>query len=302
MTPDVLDAALSAAGRGWRVFPLRPGGKRPAGHPEDDCPGTGRCARGHLKPERRATTDRRLIVGCWSARPYNVGIATGPSGLVVIDLDTPKHAADRPPEEWKGMPDGMAVFSALCERAGQAVPTTHTVRTGRGGRHLYFTAPPGVRLGSTAGALGWKIDTRAWGGCVVAAGCTVNGRPYRVEDPREPVPLPGWLLDALKPPPAPAGPLRLSALRDASRVARVALERETAAVAAAAEGERERQLFLSARAVGRFVAWGDIPRHEVEAAFQGAGESAGLKPYECRSTLRSVLNWCIRTARPRETA
>ncbi|MFV2119635.1 DNA primase, partial [Streptomyces sp. Act-28] len=57
-----------------------------------------------------------------------------------------------------------------------------------------------------------------------------------------------------------------------------------------------------ARAVGRFVAWGDIPRHVAEEAFQEAGEAAGLPPAECRATIRSALDWSIRTARPREAA
>ncbi|WP_406494674.1 hypothetical protein [Streptomyces sp. NBC_01604] len=42
-----------------------------------------------------------------------------------------------------------------------------------------------------------------------------------------------------------------------------------------------------------FVAWGDLPRHVVEQALQEAGETAGLSASECRSTLRSALNWSI---------
>ncbi|QKV94008.1 bifunctional DNA primase/polymerase [Streptomyces sp. NA02950] len=292
----LLRAALDSAERGWHVHPLRPGGKAPALHGEESCPRTGECAAGHRKWEQRATLDTDRIHAAWGARPFNVGIATGPSGLIVVDLDMPK------PEDGADTPSGVTSFKALCERAGQAAPTTHTVRTPSGGRHLYFTAPPGVRLPSSKGTLAKKIDTRAWGGNVVAAGSTTRDGTYETVEATAPVPLPAWLLDALKPAPRPAGPLRLAAPRNSTRLAQVALERETAAVAAATEGGREQQLFLSARAIGRFVAWGDIPRHEVEAAFQAAGESVGLKPSECRSTLRSVLNWCLRTARPRETA
>jgi hypothetical protein len=48
------------------------------------------------------------------------------------------------------------------------------------------------------------------------------------------------------------------------------------------------------------VAWGDIPRHVVEEAIQGAGEATGLRPAECRTTIRSALDWVIAHATPRE--
>ncbi|MGA5893924.1 AAA family ATPase [Streptomyces venetus] len=67
-----------------------------ARHPERACPRTGRCADGHRTPEERATTDPELIHAAWAHRPYNVGIAIGPAGLLVVDLDVPK------PEEPKG--------------------------------------------------------------------------------------------------------------------------------------------------------------------------------------------------------
>lgn len=89
----LLTAALDAAERGWHVFPLRPGDKRPALHGESVCPGIGDCAGGHRKWEDRATTDPDRIRRAWAHGAFNVGIATGPSGLVVIDLDMPKGGA-----------------------------------------------------------------------------------------------------------------------------------------------------------------------------------------------------------------
>ncbi|MEV8225024.1 bifunctional DNA primase/polymerase [Streptomyces sp. NPDC079167] len=291
----LLSAALEAAARGWAVFPLRPGGKPPALHGETACPRTGDCATGHRKWEQRATTDPDRIHRAWSASRFNIGIATGPSGLVVVDLDMPK------PNSSTDTPGGVTTFEALCERAEQAVPATYRVRTASGGQHLYFTAPDSIRLGNTAGSLAPSIDTRAWGGYVVAPGSTVNGRAYEVIDPAPVAPLPEWLLDLLKPVERPTGPLRLSVPKRGNRAAETALERETALVAGTAEGGREAQLFKSARKVARFVGWGDLTRHEVEEAFQRAGEAAGLPASQCRSTLRSVLNWSLRTCRPRET-
>ncbi|MDJ1138502.1 bifunctional DNA primase/polymerase [Streptomyces iconiensis] len=295
MNTDLLNAALAAAERGWPVFPLRPGGKRPAGHSQDRCPHSGRCANGHLTPEQRATTDAELIRAAWTARPYNVGLATGPAGLLVVDLDTLK------PTDEEGAPDGATAFLALCERAGQPLPRTRRVRTPSGGQHLYFLAPSGARLKSSAQRLAKRIDTRAWGGYVVAPGSTTPTGTYQVTDPGPVAELPAWLA-ALLVDRRPAAPAVITPAGDASRVARVALERETARITAAGEGTREHTLFTAARAMGRFVAWGDIPRHVVETAFQAGGETAGLSPAECRSTLRSALNWSIRTARPRETA
>ncbi|MGW3761062.1 bifunctional DNA primase/polymerase [Streptomyces sp. NPDC005131] len=292
----LLCAALQAADRGWYVHPLRPGGKAPALHGEEHCTGAGACAAGHQKWELRATLDADRIRGAWAVRPFNVGLAPGPSGLVVVDLDMPK------PEDDADTPSGVDSFKALCERAGQAVPSTYRVRTPSGGMHLYFTAPTAIQLPSSKGKLAKRIDTRAWGGNVVAPGSTVNGQAYEVIDPAPVAELPAWLLAVLAPGPQSGQPVRIHVPRCGNRAAEVALERETVAVSAAPEGDRNEQLLRSARAVGRFVAWGDLPRHEVEQAFQVAGESAGLSAAECRSTVRSALNWSIRTCRPRETA
>ncbi|MGI5427920.1 bifunctional DNA primase/polymerase [Streptomyces sp. CA-179760] len=294
----LLASALTAAHRGWPVIPLHPYAKRPAGHPERACPGTGRCARGHRKPEQRATTNPELIHATWATRPYNVGIATGPAGLLVVDLDVCK------PEEPKGAPDGATSLKALCERTGQALPTTHRVRTARGGEHLYFTAPAGVRLKNSANRLGPHIDTRAWGGYVVAPGSTTPDGAYEVTDDAPVAPLPGWLAALLTEQGKPAT-VELAPVRDGTRAAQVALERECAVIAGAVEGGpngRNNTLHKSACKVARFVAWGHLPRHVAEQAIQAAGEATGLPPTECRTTIRSAMDWVIAHATPRQAA
>ncbi|AZM77212.1 DNA primase [Streptomyces sp. KPB2] len=292
----LLSAALNAAARGWHVFPLRPGTKRPALHGGTACRGTGPCARGHLKWEDRATIDPDRIRAAWSRAPYNVGVATGPSGLVVIDLDVPKDNSNG------DAPCGAATFAALCERAGHAVPDTYRTRTASGGQHLYFAAPSWTRLANTAGTVAASVDTRAWGGYVVAAGSTLPTGTYEALCAPETAALPGWLLSILQPAPArPAGPLRLPAV-NGSRAAVAALNAECANVTAAPEGLRNVTLNRSAFKVGRFVAWGDLPRQVAEDAFQAAGEAVGLTAAECRATIRSALDSSLRTARPREAA
>ncbi|WP_432155966.1 bifunctional DNA primase/polymerase [Streptomyces sp. bgisy153] len=283
----LLRAALDAAERGWHVFPLRPGTKRPALHGEASCPRTGPCAAGHRKWEQRATTDPDRIHATWTRAPYNVGIATGPSRLVVIDLDVPKDKGS------SDAPSGAATFAALCERAGHTVPATYRTRTASSGTHLYFTAPPGPRLTNTAGTIGELVDTRAWGGYVVAAGSTTPAGAYEALCGPEAAGLPRWLHTILQPAHKPSQAPSMAVAGQSRRYADVALANESRNVASAQRGAREAALFRAARALGRFVAWGDLPRSVVEQALQEAGETAGLTAAECRSTLRSALNWSI---------
>ncbi|MFJ9648145.1 bifunctional DNA primase/polymerase [Streptomyces sp. NPDC101206] len=294
--PLLLDAALAVAGRGWPIFPLRPGAKNPALHRDDRCPRTGACVGGHVKWEQRATTDPAVIARCWSHKPYNIGLATGPAGLVVVDLDMPK------PNSSQDAPCGADNLLALCERAGQAVPATLAVRTPSGGTHLYFNAPDGTRLGNTAGKLASLIDTRAHGGYVVAPGSTTAAGMYEVTDPSPVVELPAWLLSLLRPPAPRPIRLRMPAPARAGSAARAALQAECDAVRQAPPQQANNTLNRSAFKVGRFVAWGDLPRQEVEEAFQAAGEERGLTVAECRATIRSALDSSARTVRARETA
>ncbi|MER7988439.1 bifunctional DNA primase/polymerase [Streptomyces noursei] len=291
--PDLMAVALAAASRGWPVFPLRPGDKRPAGHAEARCPGTGRCADGHRTPEQRATTDHTAIEQCWQAQPYNIGIATGPAGLVVIDLDLPKDGDDAPPPEWAGLADGLDVFAALCERAGQRMPTeTYTVRTGRGGLHLYFAAPAEKQLRGSAGRLGWKVDTRAWGGYVVAAGSSVHGRPYEVVHEAPPMPLPTWLCDLLTPPPAPkpvSAPTLRSRIGRTERYAAAALNGELAKVEAAPSGSQNVTLYNAAYALGRLIAAGTLTEQDVTAHLTEAGLAKGLAPARVAASIRDGI-------------
>ncbi|MGW6263233.1 bifunctional DNA primase/polymerase [Streptomyces sp. NPDC055085] len=280
--------ALDAGHRGWHLIPLRPNDKRPAGHSEQLCPGTGRCAGGHLKPEQRATTDTELITTAWTQQPYNIGIAAGPSGLLVIDLDMVK------PSEPEGTPDGAASLQALCERAGQTLPATYQVRTPSGGQHLYFTPPPGVRLGNTANRLGHHIDTRGWGGYVVAPASTTPEGSYSLCDDRPPVPLPDWLCEALTKPQRAVRSASAPVTTSAVGYAAAALRSEVSNVATAGDGTRNAVLLRAARALGRLIASGDLDRSEVEEALSRAasGNATQAQRYY-DDVIQRGLDWSI---------
>jgi len=280
-------AALAAAERGWPVFPVRPNAKRPAfpDHVEARCTRRDpRCRTGHQGWEPRATTDPARIRRAWSLAPFNVGIATGPAGLIVIDLDTPKPDDAGPPPEWRmdGVGAGEDVLRVLAGRAGEPVPYgTRMVRTGRGGRHLYFTPPPGLRLANTAKKLGWLIDTRAHGGYVLAAGSVVAHRPYTALNDLPAAPLPPWLADALTPAGAePTGPTRpvqellASAQRRGGYVG-AALRGEAERVINAGTG-RNHALNAAAYCLGRLVGAGVLAREDAEQTLTAAAVAAGL--------------------------
>ncbi|MEW1930235.1 bifunctional DNA primase/polymerase [Streptomyces sp. NPDC088360] len=292
--------AMEAVRRGWPVFPLRPGEKRPAGHAERLCPGIGRCTGGHRKPEQRATTDADLVTAAWMSQPFNIGIATGPSGLLVVDLDVLK------PDEPKGAPDGAESLLALCERAGQTLPATYQVRTPSGGHHLYFTQSAGVRLHSTAGRLGKHIDTRGWGGYVVAPGSTTPQGAYTVTDDAPVAPLPGWLGEALTQPRTPARSDAVAGSQVAGSgrgYAAAALRNETDAVATAPDGQRNAVLLRAARALGRLVASGDLPRGEVEEALSRAVAGNATQPQRYYDdVIARGLEWSIAHNPQRRTA
>lgn len=135
---ELTDAALSYAARGWRVFPVRQGGKEPATeHGVKD-----------------ATTNTMQIKSWWAYLPYNIGIATGPeSGIFVIDVD-PRNGG-----KWRPSPE----------------EETLTVRTGGGGWHYYYQWPEGAAKLRSRRDVG--IDVKGAGGYVVAPPSVTTG-PY----------------------------------------------------------------------------------------------------------------------------
>jgi hypothetical protein len=271
---QLLTDALAAAEAGWHVFPLRPNDKRPA---INDW-------------EARATTDRRAITNCWAAGAFNIGIACGPSHLVVVDLDVLKRGR-AVPRAWakSGVREGRQVLDVLADDAFKRRSlATFAVTTGSGGTHLYFTAPSGEQLRNSAGRIGWLIDTRANGGYVVAAGSTVAGRPYRIAEKVPSAPLPEWIATALRP--AVGAPARaVTRIGEHSRYAAAALRNELDRVLAAEPGTRNHTLNASAFSLGQLVASGMLSEELTTAALHLAAAAIGLPDHETTATVRSGL-------------
>lgn len=162
-----LEHAKRLAARGFRVFPLVPGEKRPA------FPGW----------QELASDDPSVVSAWWSENPdFNVGIATG-RDLVVLDVDV------------KNGRNGAAALELL-DLIG--LPGSFRVRTPSGGTHVYLKHDEAignaVELSDYPG-----IDIRGEGGLVVAPGSTVGGVEYVAVAPDATVEaLPDWLAPSLR--------------------------------------------------------------------------------------------------------
>jgi len=124
---------------------------------------------------KKAATEETTIRRWWKRWPdANIGIACGPSGLCVIDLDQ------------KNGKDGRAELDKL-ETIHGRLPDTLKVRTPTGGWHLYFR---GTTRDCT---LGTGIDIKSATGLVVAPESrTADGR-YTLSNTEPIAVLPRWL-------------------------------------------------------------------------------------------------------------
>jgi hypothetical protein len=160
----------AALARGLAVFPIPPG-------------------------QRKAPPGWQIRASADPSQPWptgsNIGVGCRASGVVVLDLDC------------KNGVDGIAALERLRIEQGGQWPETFTVATAHGGRHLYFTAPPGHVVINTIGRIGPGIDVRApgrtSGGYVVGPGSVVDGRAYVIDTDLPIASLPGWLLRLLRP-------------------------------------------------------------------------------------------------------
>lgn len=151
-------AALAFAAAGIPVFPCQVNGKKPLpdSHGFED-----------------ATTDTATIDAWWAAADYNVAFEPERAGWAIVDIDGPDGE-----KNWQQFPNR---------------PATYTVRTPRGGFHLYFEGS----LPASASKLAPKVDTRGRVSYVLAPPSIVDGKPYTVASDVDIAPLPAWIGEAL---------------------------------------------------------------------------------------------------------
>ena len=297
------DAALAYASRGIAVLPLhypitRPQVARPvpAGQPlgrpgwstgcscgDPGCGQPGKHPLAALVPHglTQATSNRARVLAWWTRFPQaNIGLVCG-HGFDVLDLDGP---------------DALTAIRRFADRHDLDLPAGGpVVRTGRtqAGWH-YYLAPAG--LARRTGVLD-RVDYQAGGAYVVAPPSRhATGRPYRwVRDLDHPLPpLPGRLQAELERPPAPPAAPALAGIPPAGgpgpAYARAALTAELTRVATAPLGQRNQQLWESARNLFNFVAAGTLDHAEVERGLLQAAEHNGLLGEEPRQTQRTIAS------------
>jgi hypothetical protein len=337
--PGIL--ALHLAALGWHVFPLSHSSKRPLAnchdckdtdgrpaHPIEACP----CipADGWCHGVRAATTDPGRIERWWTLVDHAaVGVATGPSNLVLIDIDN--HGTDFPqnpaigllpgidltaepldPMLWQD-PDrfrtGRDSLHLLAKLRGGPNPwpkgADHqpvTADTPSGGRHLWYRAPSAnLRQANGKTGLAWQVDIKAGWSYGLAPGTPTKKGIYQHQggDLTHPGQPPDWLtrelhrVAAIHPNPAPAA-LPIRTMPAASGAAGPAAYLDAVLDRGADEirhltDGRKTALSALAYKAGGYLAWSGKPEADVLDQLVSVGTSMGLTYATAHSAARRSL-------------
>ncbi|MER6527651.1 bifunctional DNA primase/polymerase [Streptomyces sp. NPDC001508] len=336
--PQPLRVALWLAAQGFAVHPLTPGLKVPVRGCDRCSPGTAERPNpayvehdGHACPCHAAglpchgvlaaTTDPDHISGWWATTPAaGVGVAAGPSGLMILDVDC--HGGDVPTDPEQLLPgvelpadiapgsvrDGQDVLALLVEARRATLPgcppETLTVRTPSGGVHYWFRAPDGTQWRPMASALGWQLDMRAGSSYAVAPGTVTRSGAYTaLGDCRTVAELPVWLardLDRTGHRVRPERPrVALPRPRDVGNgYVAAAVEGELRAVAEAPSGTRNHTLNRAAFNLGTLHAAARLDRAQIVDVLTDAARHAGLPEREAEAAIRSGMSAGERQPRP----
>jgi hypothetical protein len=239
ITGDPARLALDLAALGWHILPLSPASKRPLGncgacrprhglaaHLAHACPCL--AAGGWCHGVRAATTDPARITTWWQRESRAVpGVAAGPSGLVLVDIDA--HTDQLPPRLATGLLPGIDLAAEPIPREAWDDPASFrdgrdtlillarlrggphpwpvgpehqpvTVATPSTGTHLWYQAPAAnlrQALADPAGRYGlaWQIDLKAGWSYGIAPGAATTAGTYQLYsgDPASPGRMPSWL-------------------------------------------------------------------------------------------------------------
>lgn len=170
MNNNLLSSALAIAAKGKPVFPCGLD-KRPL------------TANGF----KDAATDTNTITNWWALNPEaNIGMPTGAvSGVVVLDVDMDSTK----------MVNGEQALAELVSRYGP-LPETLTVKTPRGGRHIYFKHP-GVKVPNSTSKIGPGLDIRGIGGYVLVPPSKTARGAYDYVNRAAIALMPEWLLNQI---------------------------------------------------------------------------------------------------------
>jgi len=276
-----IDAALIYARRGWEVFPCHAPARVPGSctccHADCSSPGKHPRVRGGLNS---ATRDEDVIRRWWATWPNaNVAVRTGAaSDLVVVDID-PAHG-------------GEDSLQSVLAAHGQ-LPPGRTIRTGSGGRHLYFAHPGDVVPNDVGRRLGSGLDIRGDGGYVIAPpSLHVTGGRYAVAARGGEIPdLPDWLLELVRKQEPPTRPMRPAPNAEHGAAwARAAAVGELDELRHAAPGIRNSTLNRVSFKLGQIIGAGLLDQSEIEQSLVDAGLAVGLGEREAVRTVRSGLS------------
>ncbi len=199
-------AAVAYATGGLKIFPVWSVRERAEGGGWlCRCPSAELCSEPGKHPlvpwKEGASSDQAVVEAWWRRWPWaNIGLALGPSNLVVVDLDQHEHT-NKDTGEIRAV-DGRDSLDAWLEDAelAQADLETFQVNTGGGGSHLFFQAPADGE-GKIKNCNGWlpSVDVKAHGGYVLLAPSVhVYGTRYQNGAGRAPAVLPPKLEKALR--------------------------------------------------------------------------------------------------------
>ncbi len=171
-----LEAALDAIQRGWFVFPLVPGTKKP------------------LLPWRAQSSKQKEQLLRWSTQypGCNWGVDCGKSGLIVLDVDAKAGVHKF---------DGITSLELL-EVQNSRLPETFLVLTPSGGRHYYFTGEKVRKYTNFKDGL----DLQADGSYVVLYGSIVPLGAYTIHNSMPVEICPMWLRASARASVAPRDP------------------------------------------------------------------------------------------------